>query len=336
MRKLTVLFTVVLTVVILGGCFEPPYEPPTGADANVAVYVLNSSATSLSVIDLEEDSVYNDVATVGVWPNQIVYRNEKLYCVNSGSNNITIYDVATWDSETPIALGEGHNPMKLAFYDDNTAYVSCSVSGKVLKLDMVNKTVDLEMPAGTGCTGIAIANDKVYAANTGYVYGSPYLQGTVNVYDATNGDSITVIDVATNPQDIAIAGDGKLHVVATGDYGSTPGAVTVIDPATDQVVDTYNIGSTPGSIAIDPVNNTAYCGVWGMGAIAYDTEDGSVEYDSFAGHGGSGIMFFDDGVWISGWDADKVYKYSTQNTVIDSFAVGDSPSALAFRNDPQE
>lgn len=336
MRKLTVLLTVALAVVFLGGCFEPPYEPPTGADANIAVYVLNSSGTSISVIDLEEDSVYNDVATVGVWPNQIVYRDEKLYCVNSGSNNITIYDVSTWDSETPIVLGEGHNPMKMAFYNDNTAYVSCSVSNKVLKLNIADKTVDREMPAGTGCTGIAIANDKVYAANTGYVYDSPYLQGTVNVYDAATGDSITVIDVETNPQDIALDADGNLHVVATGDYGNTTGAISVIDPLTDQVTDTYTIGSTPGHITIDKLNNTGYCGVWGMGAIAYDTEDGSVVNSSFAGHGGSGIMFFDNAVWISDWDADKVYKYTTQNTVVDSFAVGDSPSALAFRNDPQE
>jgi hypothetical protein len=151
------------------------------------------------------------------------------------------------------------------------------------------------------------------------------------------GDSIKTIDVSTNPQAIDIDETGKLHVVCTGDYGATAsGAITVIDPTTDAAIATYSLSpSTPGSIAIDVVNNVGFCGAWGMGAVAYNTTDGTVTNGSFAGHGGSGIMYF-DGVWLSDWDADKVYKYNNAGTVIDSFAVGDSPSALAYRNDPQE
>jgi len=338
MKKLAVIFTVIFAVIALTGCFEPPYTPPTGADANVAVYVLNSAATSISVIDLEEDSVYNNVATVGTWPNQLVYRDGKLYCVNSGSNNIMIWDVSTWIAETPIALGEGNNPMNMVFYDDDVAYVACSMSNAVLKIDMATKTVAATMPAGTGCTGIAIANDKVYAANTGYNgWGEPYLPGTVTVFNAESGDSITTINVSTNPQAIDIDATGKLHVVCTGDYGTSSwGAISVIDPSTDAVTDTYDLGySSPGSIQIDDLNNVGFCGAWGMGAVAYNTTNGTVTNATFAGHGGSGILYF-DGVWLSDWDADKVYKYNNAGTVIDSFAVGDSPAALAFRNNPQE
>lgn len=338
MKKLTVILAVIFTVIALTGCFKPPYTPPTGADANVAVYVLNSAATSISVIDIEEDSVYNNVATVGMWPNQLVYCDGKLYCVNSGSNNIMIWDVATWVAETPIALGENNNPMNMVFYGDDVAYVACSASNAVLKVDMITKTVIDTMPAGVGCTGIGIANDKVYTANTGYNgWGNPYLTGTVSVFNAVTGDSITTIDVATNPQSIDIDALGNIHVMCTGDYGVTmSGNVSVINPTTDLVTATYSLGSAgPGSISIDKVGNIGYGGVWGAGAVAYNTTNGTVTDASFAGHGGSGIMFF-DGVWISDWDADKVYKYSTAGTVIDSFAVGDSPSAMAFKNDPQD
>ncbi|MDD3095720.1 MAG: YncE family protein [Candidatus Neomarinimicrobiota bacterium] len=338
MKKLTIMLTVILTVIAFSGCdwFKPPYTPPTGADANVAVYVLNSGSTSISVIDLEEDSVYNNVATVGTWPNQLVFHDGKLYCVNSGSNNITIYDVSTWEAETPIALGIGHNPMNMVIYDDATAYVSCSVSNKVLKIDLDSKTVVREMKAGVGCTGIAIANAKVYAANTGYIsWDQPYMTGTVTVFNAVNGDSIKTIEVATNPQAIGVAGDGKLHVAAAGNWFDIPGAISVIDPETDAVSATYPVGSTPGSIAIDEVNNVAYCGIWGAGALAYNTATGTVVDEVFAGHGGSGVLSF-DGIWISDWDADMVYKYNSEGTAVDSFLVGDSPSALAFRNEPQE
>ena len=338
MKKLTTIIAVIFTVIALTGCFEPPYTPPTGADANVAVYVLNSAATSISVIDLEVESVYNNVALVGMWPNQLVYHDAKLYCVNSGSNNIMIWDVATWTAETPIALGADNNPMNMVFYSDDVAYVACSVSNAVLKIDMTTKTVVDTMPAGVGCTGIAIENDKVYTANTGYNgWGNPYLTGTVSVFNAITGDSVTTIDVATNPQSIDTDATGKLHVMCTGDYGVTmSGNVSVIDPTTDAVTATYSLGTAaPGSISIDKVNNIGYGGVWGMGVVAYNTTNGTVTNDSFAGHGGSGLMYF-DGVWISDWDADKVYKYSGAGTVIDSFAVGDSPAALAFRNDPQD
>lgn len=336
MKKLTVIFAVIFAVIALTGCFEPPYTPPTGSDANVAVYVLNSGGSSISVIDLEEDSVYNNVATVGQYPNQLVYRDGKLYCVNSGSDNIMIWDVATWTPETPVALGEGNNPMKMVFYSDEVAYVTCLFTNSVLKVDMTTKSVTRTMSAGVGCTGIAIANDKVYATNSGYVWGSPYLPGTVNVYNAISGDSVTVIDVATNPQDIAVDASGNLHVVCTGDYGATmSGNISVIDPETDVVTSTYAIGGSPGGIAIDPINNKGFGSVWGGGAIAYNTTNGTVLDAAFAGHGGSGIMYF-DGVWLSDWSAGKVYKYSSAGTAIDSFAVGVSPSALAFRNDPQD
>lgn len=338
MKKLTTIIAVIFTVIALTGCFEPPYTPPTGSDANVAVYVLNSAATSISVIDLEEDSVYNNVALVGMWPNQLVYRDAKLYCVNSGSNNIMIWDVATWTAETPILLGDNNNPMNMVFYNEDVAYVACSGSNAVLKIDMSTKSVVKTMPAGVGCTGIAIANDKVYTANTGYVgWDVPYLTGTVSVFNAVTGNSITTIDVATNPQSIDTDATGKVHVMCTGDYGATMwGKISVIDPARDEVSATYSLGeSAPGMVAIDKVGNIGYGAVWGMGAVAYSTTDGTVTSDVFAGHGGSGILYF-DGLWISDWDADKVYKYSSSGTVIDSFAVGDSPSALAFRNDPQD
>jgi DNA-binding beta-propeller fold protein YncE len=143
---------------------EPEPPPPTAK----AVYVLNSAAFSISVIDLVEDEVFNNVATVGTWPNQLVYRKGKVYCVNSGSNNIMIFDADTWQSETPVDLGVGNNPMNMAFYDDNIAYVACLVSEKVLQVDMSSKTVTKTIDAGVGATGIAIANGKVYVTNTAF------------------------------------------------------------------------------------------------------------------------------------------------------------------------
>jgi len=335
-RKVWVLCVAVLfTAFGFWGCDDDP----TGSDTpetSSAIYVLNSAATSISVIDLEADTVYNNVATVGTWPNQLVYHNEKLYCVNSGSNNIMIFDVDTWEAETPIALGDGKNPMNMAFYDDRYAFVTCSMSNQVLKVDMQEKTVVTETIAGTGATGIAISGDKVYVSNTGYVgWDQPYEQGTVTVVNATNGEVIKTIDVGTNPQSIAVASDGKLHVSCTGDYGANPGVASVIDPATDTVVETVEIGGAPGMVATDLVNELAYLSVWGMGCMVYSTTDYTILNDSedmFLGKGGSGILVDTEGyVWVSVWDDDQVVKVNSTGTVLKTYNVGDSPMSLAQR-----
>ncbi len=325
---------VLLAVIGFLACEEEPTKSET-PEASSAIYVLNSASTSISVIDLEADTVYNDVATVGTWPNQLVYRDGKVYCVNSGSNNIMVFDAGTWEAETPIALGDGKNPMNMAFYDDQTAYVTCSMSNQVLKVNVSSKSVEAEANAGVGATGIAIAQDKVYVTNTGYVWGSPYLQGTVTVFDAITGDSLKTIDVGTNPQGIAEDASGLLHVSCTGDYGETPGIVSIIDPATDTVVDSVNIGGTPGMIAISQDDNLGYLSVWGAGCMVYNTADKSIvngPNDMFLGKGGSGILVDTEGyVWVSVWDDDQVVKVNSSGTVEATYDVGDSPMSLAQR-----
>ena len=56
----------------------------------------------------------------------------------------------------------------MVFVDDNTAYVSCYTSGKVLKVDVSTKEVKAEITAGSGTTPIAYVNGKIYAGNTAY------------------------------------------------------------------------------------------------------------------------------------------------------------------------
>jgi len=149
-------------------CEDEPEKQET-PDVATAIYVLNSAARSISVIDLEADTVYNNVATVGTWPNQLVYRDGLLYCVNSGSNNISIYDTEnSFTAATPIDLGSGNNPTNMVFVNDNTAYVACSVSNKVLKVNTATKTVTTEIAANVGTTGIIYLNNKIYACNTAF------------------------------------------------------------------------------------------------------------------------------------------------------------------------
>ncbi|HOT96334.1 MAG TPA: YncE family protein [bacterium] len=338
MRRLSA-FLLILPALsfLISACEDEPTKPKTPA-VSKAIYVLNSAATSISVIDLTEDKVYNNVQTVGTWPNQLVYRNGYLYCVNSGSNNIMKFDVNNWQAQPPVALGTGKNPMNMVFYNNQYAYVACSMSNEVLRVDMTNNTVVKTIKAGVGATGIEIANSKVYVTNTGYAgWGNPYLTGTVTVINAATGDSLRTIKVGTNPQSIAVAKDGKLHVSCTGDYGAIPGVVSVIDPATDTVVQTVNIGGSPGLIALAPDAKLGFLSVWGAGALVYNTSTYAVvngPASMWLGKGGSGILVdTDEHIWLSVWDDDQVVKAKTDGTILATYNVGDSPAALAQKID---
>lgn len=316
-------------------CEDDPEETEAPLTAQ-AVYVLNAGATSISQIDLVTGDVYNDVATVGTWPNQLVYNNNKVYCVNSGSNNIMIFDADTWDAETPVDLGAGNNPMNMVFYSDDIAYVACSVSEKVLKVNVTTKTVLAQIDAGVGCTGILLTNGKIYTANTAYDGATySYGQGTVTVIDPATDAVTTTIDVATNPQALALNSDGMIHVVSTGDYFSVFGTISVIDPATDTVTDTYEVGGSPGSIGIDTDNNLGYLGVWGSGAIVYNTATGDTVYGPSAplyGTGGSGLLVDPEGyLFLSVWSANQVAEIASDGTVANVYDVSQSPSSLAIK-----
>lgn len=306
--------------------------PPTSK----AVYVLNAIATSISVINLEEEKVYNDVATVGTWPNQLVYHKGKVYCVNSGSNNIMIFDADSWEAETPLNLSTGNNPMNMVFFNDDIVYVACSVSNKVLQVNMDSKTVIRRINAGLGATGIALANGKIYISNTAFDgNSSTYGQGTVTVLDGASGDSLNTINVSTNPQYIGLAPDGNVHTICTGNYADVSGKVSVIDPATDTVIKTFMTGGTPGSADFSHRENRGYLSVWGSGLLVYDILTGEILQginDPFLGRGGSGVLVDpEDFIFVSVWEDDQVIKLDLEGNILSTYDVGDSPQALAIK-----
>ena len=337
MKKLFVLgLSALFLFVFFIGCEDEPETEEAPVTAT-ALYVLNSGGQSISVVDLETEEVYNDVATVGTWPNQLVYRDGKLYCVNTGSNNVLIFDVNDFAASSEVIdLESGHNPQNMVFTDDEIAYISCSLSESVVKVNVSTKTVLEEIDAGVGCTGIAYANGKIYASNTAYDASTwGYGPGTVTVINTATDAVSSTIDVPKNPFSVGMAPDGMIHVVCTGDYWSTWGKVMVIDPSADTVVDSVVTLGSPGNVVFSEADDLAMLTVWGTGCLTYNFETLTMVNDTsnyLLGKGGSGATADGDGnIFISVWDDDQVIQLDKDGTVISTFDVGDSPAALAFK-----
>jgi YVTN family beta-propeller protein len=331
------LFALMLCVALLGlaiGCEKSensttPAPPPTSK----AVYVLNGTGSSLSVIDLNTDVVTNNVVTCGTWPNQVVYFDSKLFVVNSGSNNVQVRDADTYALLGTIDLGANNNPMNIAVVSATKAYVTCLMSNGVKVVNPTTFQVLKTIPTGIGATGICVASNKVYVTNTASTYPT-YGQGTVSVISTTLDTVIATINVSTNPQAAAVCPNGRVHVVCTGDYAATTGKVEVIDPATDAVVKTIDVGGSPGNIAISS-SKKGYLGMFGTGVITYVT-DTYVIVDSsthpLLGKGGSGIAVDLSGnIYVGDFSNNQVIKMDNTHAVKKTYDVGQGPQSLAIK-----
>ena len=89
-----------------------------------AVYIINGLAETLSVFDIEQQTITNGVLTVGKWPNWIAVRGDRAYVVNSGDHTVQVIALDAMSSVGTIDVGEGANPMQIAFLSDQKAYVT--------------------------------------------------------------------------------------------------------------------------------------------------------------------------------------------------------------------
>jgi YVTN family beta-propeller protein len=255
-----------------------PAEPLT-------LYTLNAGDQcrdnpSVTAVDLTRyftspnDSVTLNAFTPGSTPNHMVVRGDTGYLANSGSNTLQIIDLKANAITGTVEIGAGTNPFQVALVGEK-AYVSLLISNEVAVVDLNTRQVTKSIPVGTGPTGIVAAGGKVYVGNSGFVWNpdtssGSYDPGTVSVIDPATDAVVNTLNVAINPQDIAVDLQGYLHVVSLGDYTpANPGKVTVINPATGQTVGTVAIGGTPGAIAIT-FDGKAYLADTSNGILTYD------------------------------------------------------------------
>ena len=86
--------------------------------------------------------------------------------------------------------------------------------------------------------------------------------------------------VGTNPQYAAVAPNGKLYVVNTGDYGSNNGTLSVINLSTNAVETTVpGFGDAPITISIDP-QGRAFISSFSYGTIVWSTTTSAFLRDS--------------------------------------------------------
>ena len=314
-----------------------------GGDIPRTLYVLNGLGRTLSKMNLETSEITNDFLQLGDIPNQVVGFEERIYVVNSTPPEIMVIDPQDEGVERRIGLAEGSNPWFMAVVGSNRAYVTNYLANTVSVVDLENGLVVKDIPVGVGPEGILVVDNLAFVANTG---GYPdFAPSSVSVIDLATDEVTTTLPMPHNAQDLALAPDGRVHVVCSGLWEANAGKVCVIDrwagpDSTPAVVDTVELGGWPGDIAITQ-GGRGYLPDWGdenNGFLySYDTYTGDVYHSRDnpirIGKGAMRVLYDDreDVIWVSNFGDDAVQKFSPQNdSVMATYGFGDGAQDMAI------
>lgn len=300
-----------------------------------SLYVLNGLGQTVSTMNLDTEEISNDIVAVGDIPNRIFVYKELVYVVNSVPAGITIINPATDQVVNNISLTEGSNPWSMAFTGDGRAYVTSLVANAVTVLDLATGDSLNSIPVGVSPEGILVVGNLAYLTNTG---GFPsYNPSTVAVIDTRVDAVIQTIAVATNPQELAFAPDGRLHVVCTGNFGDISGQITIIDTSgvmvgNAAVVDSIATGGTPGEIAITS-SGKAFLADFGNGTngflYSYDTATRVISNDAgnpiLVGNGAMNLFYDEEtgDLFVNNFSDDNVQLLDAgDGSVVATFGFG--------------
>jgi YVTN family beta-propeller protein len=187
----------------------------------------------------------------------------KMYGVVSGKDKgqsfVDVMDVATAKSLKRISFNsatEAYYPRSVAFYQ-NKAYVSC-YDGKVRRIDTASLVVDGEVTLTPYLEGLAVANGKLYVANSDYLLSG---KNTVSVIDLNSLTKTKDITVTANPVKVAAAANGDIYVVSYGNYTTIAGNLDRISSATDTKTSTTPVAGIDYSSSVSIAGTTAYVSV---------------------------------------------------------------------------
>ncbi len=342
MRYLKSSFIYLLLITLLlsfFGCGDDENEGDLIQSGSKTAYILNGSAQTISIFDIETSEMKNDVIAVGKWPADIKIFGEEAYVTNTGDNNIQIIDLSNMSQAGTIDTGNNTGPEKIGFASESKAYVSCLNSNSVKAIDLPAKKVVKDIPVGVGPMGLTVLNKKVYVCNTAYDFATnSYGKGTVSVIDSTTESVIKDIEVPTNPIEAITYGNNVL-VLCNGNYADITGKLCIIDSASDTITKTIDLQTTPSGIAISS-KGIAYITTF-SGIITVDIGKGTMIHGpgdplkDFAG--GSGLAFSSDGkcyVCVPDWGGtgnDKLLIMDTSEKLIGTYKAGGGASIIAIK-----
>jgi ABC-type transport system substrate-binding protein/DNA-binding SARP family transcriptional activator/DNA-binding beta-propeller fold protein YncE len=207
--------------------------PQAMAVTDSDLWVANSEAASVSRVSLKT-GLDVDTVPVGIQPGAIAAGESGVWVANTGDGTVIRIDPDSGVAAAPIAVGL--RPDGIAV-DAHTVWVSNSGDATVSPIDVKSHVVGTSIRVGAGPAGIAATDDAVWVANS-------------------LSQSTTRIDPRTRRVEHEIAvGDGPQSITMVGNRpwvsNEFDGTVTVIDPDKNRAVRQIPTGSSVRGLVSD-------------------------------------------------------------------------------------
>ncbi len=310
-------------------------------DASNGYYVTNIYPSRNPSVALELGDVGNDLKICG----------DYLYAVINGSAKV---EVMKADDAVRVGQIDIANPR---YVTDNGGFVYVSSYksgtnglGSVYKIDPATLSVVGRVDVGYEPEEMAVANGKLYVANSG---GFRAMEGgvydrTVSVIDLASFTVTKNIDVDVNLHRLRSDNRGRIYVSSRGDYGATPSSLYVIDSATDRVIKHIDCGVSDMWVHADKIYlyNVSYDQNW---AATYnyrtiDLNSLTVSSANFITDGSDSRIVAPNGIAVNPVTGDifiadarnyvsagAVYCYGSDGKLKWSHNSGDIPGHFAFK-----
>jgi len=235
-----------------------------GLSAAEKIYVVNALGDQGTISRLENGAISNNIANTGKFPNDIKYHNGKLFVLNSGTNNVKIYDEPSLaDAGSCELQAAGSNPWKMAI--SNSKIYITSLYGTGVEVwttgGVFVKTITIPGLTPYAGTGAAFTvGNKVFINRNNYFYDSGsgsmvYNTEKMFVINSETDEIITSFTSGVNVAAMEIDNNNKLHVLCTGNRANITGYVKTFNTTTYAMVDSLYLGSQPGASAKLPLMN---------------------------------------------------------------------------------
>jgi YVTN family beta-propeller protein len=255
-------------VTLVASCQQKMVMPTTNNPNNLGsgIFILNQGSGIGSSIKYNSSLTFYNQSTkaliadaysvantmgIGAIGNDMAIYGSKMYIVATISSVVDIVDPRTarlikQDSLlisnyviAPPLYWDRREPRNIIFYKGN-AFISC-YDGTVAVMDTVTLSITKYITVGRYPEGMAIANGKLYVANSGVG-----LSNSVSVIDLNTMTETKKITVIPSPMSVVADALGNIYVASRPDaifvngFNSSPdtptvGGVTIIDSKTDLV-----------------------------------------------------------------------------------------------------
>lgn len=302
-----------------------PHLSPAVANVPLRVYVPNSDAASVSVIDPTTMKVVNRFS-VGIRPHHVTpsWDLTKLYINNTEGNTLTEIDPATGQVMRDIPITDPYN---LYFTPDGTKAIV--VAERYQRLDFYNPA-DWSFIKSVGIPWAGVDHGD-FTADGRYFIASCEFSGQVVKVDTEAMEVVARVNVGSLPIDVKLSPDGKvLYVANQGRHGVSlvdpetmteigflptglgahglnvsrdaatlfvsnrmAGTISVIDFATRSVRQTWKVGGSPDMIQVSADGTQLWTSNRFHGSVSViDTRDGRVIATIPTGAGAHGVSLF--------------------------------------------